>query len=885
MTALETSLESFDNEDKQNPADRSSSTNLHSLNFATGDQFMRYHFSRRQFASFSTCLAIFCLSLGLTGCAFSGGSSSSGSGTLTPVLKLSGTQGSVIGGQNPVSGALIQLYQIGVGTGTSYVANAKPLVSSTILTDSGGNFDLTGQYSCVSGTYLYITASGGNPGLSSGVNANITLMASVGLCDNLSQATFIAINEETTVAMAYAFAQYGRTSLFGTALSTQSTGAATPAINFATSSSNIQGIANAAAMANVLVNPVAGRSPGGNGNGTLNNPLTLSGLANNGATGAVAEFWQINTIADILAACVNSGGVAGSSDTTSNCAILFSNVVPFTGTAAPADTAQAALDLALTPNVPAGNISNLYLTIPSTAPFLPYVTTAASITDFSVGVQIKPVVPGTTTELVFEPSWAATDSNGNIWLTNSSTTGTHPASLLELSPTGAPIPAGTAAGNTAANYLINSYTMNGTTTPFVGQYQTTTATPPVYEIIGKLQGAIDTNNNVWISDRGSDSVMKVFGSGATGAGIGHNGGNAADAAGSGAVGYQLLAGSAPILTFVDGSNNVWTMLANSVGGVGTTAKPGVCGTNYMYNSGLAGFLGGDPTQGAYSPTVYTAATTVAIDPNVADTVTSGGTTTAIPGAPFIWTPASNTLNQQYTSGTTPGCATPLNSITSGSIAGTTKLNGLTIATGDVAYPIGSSTFDAQFDSKGYLWIARPTTIDVVTVPPGSGTATVPVAIIKMLPNYGTAFTPAQTVANTTFTYFTGAGMTNTLSPRTLSIDGDGNVWFPPNGGHGMVELSNDGVGLSPITSTNDPGDPGFRGSTCTNCKYNGETAETYSRNINTLPQRPTFDLSGNVWSPLGGSNAGAMLVLVGIAGPTVSPNALGLKNKTLATRP
>jgi len=864
-------------EGKQNPADRSSSTNLHSLNFATGDQFMRYHFSRRQFASFSTCLAVFCLSLLLTGCAFSGGSLSSGSGAVAPILKVNGTQGSVIGGQNPVSGALIQLYQIGVGTGTSYIANAKPLVSSTILTDSGGNFDLTGQYSCVPGTYLYITASGGNPGLSSGVNANITLMASVGLCDNLSQATFIAINEETTVAMAYAFAQFGRTSLFGTALSSQSTGAATPAINFATSSTNIQGIANAAAMANVLVNPVAGRSPGGNGNGTLNNPLTLSGLTNNGATGAVAEFWQINTIANILAACVNSGGVTGSTDTTSTCAVLFNNVVPFTGTAAPADTAQAALDLALMPTVPTTNISNLYLLIPSTAPFLPYVTTAASITDFSVGVQIKPVVPGTTTELMFEPSWSATDSNGNLWLTNSSALTTHPASLLELSPTGAPVRAGTATGNTTANYLINNYTMNGATTAFVGQYEE--LTNGTYEVIGKLQGSIDTNNNVWVSDRGSDSVMKINGSGVTVAGTGNNGGNAADVGGNGAVGYPLLAGSAPVLTFVDGSNNVWTMLSGYSAGVPGTWKYGNCGTNYMYNIGMAGFLGGDPTKGAYSPTVYTnGPTTVTIDPNVTDTVTSGGVTTAIPGAPFIWTPASNVIYHQYTSGTTPGCASPLNQFSSAT-TGTTTITGQTISPGDVAYPIGSSTFDVAFDSKGYLWIARPSTIDLVTAP--ATTATVPEAVVKMLPNYGSAFTPTQTVANTTFTYFTGAGgMTASLGPRALSIDGDGNVWIPPNGGAGLVELSNDGVALSPITSN-----PGFRGSTCTNCKYNGETAETYSRNASTSPQKVIFDISGNVWSPLGGSNAAAMLVLVGIAGPTVSPNSLGIKNKTLATRP
>ncbi len=842
---------------------------------------MKRHSSHRQFVRLSVFLTLLSTSLMLTGCALSGSVSGS-SDTSSGALHTTGLSGSVIGGQNPVNGAKVQLYQIGVGTGTSYTANAIPLISSTVTTDAHGAFTITGLYTCVPGTYLYLTAAGGDPGLGTGVNPNSTLMASVGLCDNLTPQTFIAVNEVTTVATAYAFAQFARVSDFGQALSTQNVSDPTPAINIATSSTNVQGIANAAAMANVLADPVVGTSPGTNGNGSLTNPLVVSGTG--GSTGAVAEFWQINTIADILGACVNSAG-GNATDTSTSCGTLFANVLPLAGTnpstgttyAAPADTAQAALYLALTPTLPTANIQALYAKIPATAPFTPYVTSAASIVDFTVGVNIQPVIPGTSTTLIFEPTWTAADSNGNIWVSNQSLTGTHPASLLELSPTGVPLRAGTATGSSASNYLINTYTMNSTTTNYLGQFEyiTSSSSYEAASAAGTLTGSIDTNNNVWIPDRASDSVVKIPGSGGKGAGTAHNGGNAGDVGGNGAVGYKLASGAAPMMTVVDGSNNVWTMLGAELNGVAASWVTGSCGTSYStYNMGLVGFLGGDPTRGAYSPTTYTNKPfSMAIDPNINDTVTpSGGSATAIPGAPFIWTPASNILYHQYTGGTNPGCATPLSAFSQS--GNTTPIPGQIISGTDIAYPIGASTYDVAFDSTGHIWISRPGAIDT--------SSTVVSAIVKMLPAYGTAFTPAQAEANTTFTYYYNeAGLSSSYNARVISVDGDGNVWFVFNNGGKAGAISNTGVALSPVNSG---GTPGFTGSTCTSCKYNGETAQTYLRST-LSPHRVSFDLSGNVWMAMGGTNSTSLLVLVGAAGPTVSPNSLGLSNKTLATRP
>src|ERR1700722_16652441 len=65
------------------------------------------------------------------------------------------------GGQQPVVGATIQLYEIGQ---TGYPSAAKPILTSSVLTVAGGTFSITGDYTCDAGSYVYITASGGNPG-------------------------------------------------------------------------------------------------------------------------------------------------------------------------------------------------------------------------------------------------------------------------------------------------------------------------------------------------------------------------------------------------------------------------------------------------------------------------------------------------------------------------------------------------------------------------------------------------------------------------------------------------------------------------------------------------------------------------------------------------
>ena len=255
-------------------------------------------------------------------------------------------RGLVRGGQQPVSGSTIQLYAVGTtGDGSS----ATPLLNPAPQSDSYGNFNITGTYTCPSASSLvYILATGGNPGLAVGTdNSAISLMAALGPCGNLSSTTFININEITTVAAINPLAPF-TTSPY--------------AIGSSPTDSGI--LAQAFTLANQYANTSTGTSPG------LGVPV-----------GVIVPTAAIDTLADILATCVNSaGGTAG--DLTS-CGNLFSFTTP-SGTAAATDTLTAALDVASSPTL---NTAALFtLPIPS-APFQPVLTVAPP--DFSTGLIVN----------------------------------------------------------------------------------------------------------------------------------------------------------------------------------------------------------------------------------------------------------------------------------------------------------------------------------------------------------------------------------------------------------------------------------------------------------------------------------------------------------------
>ena len=254
--------------------------------------------------------------------------------------------GSVHGGQQPVVGASIQLYTVGT---TADGSPATPLLTQTVTSDSSGSFTITGLYSCTNATQVYIVATGGNPGLST-TNPNIALMAALGPCSSLTPSTFININELTTAAAVSALAPF-----------------MSSATAIGSASYDNTYLASAFTVANEFVDTSTGLSPGPN----LPNFTTIPTA-------------ELNTLADILSACINStGGTAGD---TSLCGQLFS-LTTVSPNPAPTNTIQAMLNIA---NNPTQNVAALYALTPPTPPFQPTLTSAPS----SWQVQLTP--PGGT---------------------------------------------------------------------------------------------------------------------------------------------------------------------------------------------------------------------------------------------------------------------------------------------------------------------------------------------------------------------------------------------------------------------------------------------------------------------------------------------------------
>jgi trimeric autotransporter adhesin len=282
----------------------------------------------------------FCLTLGLVllnGCTVSRTVSSG------PTQIPAGRQGIVRGGQQPVSGATVQLYAVGTaGDGSA----ATPLLSPVAVTDANGGFGITGTYTCPSpGTLTYIAAAGGNPGLGSGTNnANLVMMAALGPCGNLNASTYIVINELTTVAAVYALAPF-----------------MTSATAVGTGTNDATALASAFTFASELVNTNTGSAPGASVPAEVGVPVM-----------------QINLLGDIVAPCVNSaGGTAG--DTTA-CGQLFTLTTPPAQTPA-TNTTVALLHLADNPTL---NTNALFSLTQPDAPFQPTAAITPGILDVSL---------------------------------------------------------------------------------------------------------------------------------------------------------------------------------------------------------------------------------------------------------------------------------------------------------------------------------------------------------------------------------------------------------------------------------------------------------------------------------------------------------------------
>lgn len=416
----------------------------------------------------------------------------------------------------PVSGASVTLYAVG----TNYGSNPTPLGSAT--TDSSGNFTVQYTRPGPGGFVVYLVALGGNAG--SGSNTAIGLMG-LDLVPSLTQTPMqnerdnissrdtpapqapVTINELTTVAAETALAQFSDPTgqLIGTP------------------SGNVTGFDNAVNQAEEnLVNTSTGlpaifwpTSCTG-----VSPPVNCDGLE------------RLDTIANILAACVESNGPQSSA-----CSTLLSDTGSVGGT-----TLQAAHSMATNPVM---NVAALYKIQTASPPFTPY-------------LKAKP--DGWEIALNFAPGNArldgtfflAIDAGGNVWVPNfkgNSVTELNPSGGLTatFAPNGAAFDGSDdvaidADGNVwVTNQLGNSVTELNSQGRLVNDFA-----PSGAKFNHPFNLAIDAIGNVWVGNRSGNSVTELNSNGDL---VGHFAPAGAN--------FNVLQGVA-----IDADRNVWVANAN-----------------------------------------------------------------------------------------------------------------------------------------------------------------------------------------------------------------------------------------------------------------------------------------------------------------------------------
>jgi streptogramin lyase len=422
----------------------------------TGTMYIFTQQSR--FAVRTAACGISLAALVLTGCGT--GLGANGANAVAPLTRAT-INGVVHGGQNPISGSTIKLFTVGTSGARSASTN---ILNTTVTTDSGGGFSISTDYDCAasSGTQVYITATGGNSGGPAPTPSNgyIALMAPLGSCAALQTAgnsVNILINEITTVAGVYALAPFiGSTAAIG------ATG------------SNPVGLVNAFTLFNQLAN-LANGTPGG------------TALP----TGATVPSAEIITLANIIAACVNS-------------ASPYAACTAIQGSTGGSDTLGFALGFANNPGSTA--LLNLWNYGSAVAPFVGGLS--AQPNDWTMAIKYATGFAA--------PYGVAVDAYGNAWVANSSG-----SSVVELTPSGTAStfsPTGLIGPKGIAIDRSNNVWIAGAASNSVSELSNAGATLGTFTV-GGLNGpvaiAMDSAGNAWIANLAGNSVTELSSGGAT----------------------------------------------------------------------------------------------------------------------------------------------------------------------------------------------------------------------------------------------------------------------------------------------------------------------------------------------------------------------------------
>jgi hypothetical protein len=382
------------------------------------------------------------------------------------VVTAAALKGVVMGGQQPVGGVTLQLYQ----AGSAGYGSAATALGGTTKTNAQGNFDLA-SYTCTAGSQVYLVGTGGMP-TAVLTNNNLALMVGLGTCGGTYLNGFIDMNELTTVATVWALAPFMK----GAAL-------------IGSSGGNAAGLADAFAAINQVVTTANGTVPG----------PTLP-------TGATLNATEIDTLGDILEQCINSGGgVAGD---LSPCGNLFHLAPNAAGTVFPADTITAAMNMAQSPGRNVAGLNKLRSAQPV---FEPSLDVNAPPNDWTIAITY-------TGGGLSAPTAIAMDASGNAWIANGGN-----ASVTELNNAGAAVSgaSGFTAGGLSGPSAIaidasgNAWVTNAGNSTLT-ELSAGGATGTVFHgngLSGPASVAIDGMGNIWVANAGTNAVSGFTSSG------------------------------------------------------------------------------------------------------------------------------------------------------------------------------------------------------------------------------------------------------------------------------------------------------------------------------------------------------------------------------------
>jgi hypothetical protein len=435
-------------------------------------------------------------------------------------------------------------------SGTYQNVTARTATTFTIQFTGGHNLFGTAGNNGNSDTATGTATPGGvnNPAI-----VNLAMLGKCPSTDNFSTGStaiqFVFMNEVSTVATAYAMAGFG-----------------TDGLHIGSSANGLTGLQNAALNANNLYDI---QSDDG--------ARAISAV--NGGTVPQAE---LNTLGNVLAACVDSANTSVGTTTTAlsaestACSGLFeaatsNGVAATSGATIPTDIATAAFNIAHNPG--AASVVGLWNSGGTNPPFAPNLGSAPN--DFTVAI----------TYPVTAPAGLAIDATGNVFVATNSTTAGYITGLLTQGTT--PITSATGgkgmssvaidpSGNVWASAKTSNalYEYTSTLGAVTGSPFTNTG------MTGPNQIAIDTGGNVYVAEMpgGNNGTLLEF----TNAGslVAYPAGTPSN--------NQEYAG-AVALTTVSGVTDVWVVSRNNY--VTLYPKPSVSSTAIATPGGWAAPVG------------------------------------------------------------------------------------------------------------------------------------------------------------------------------------------------------------------------------------------------------------------------------------------------------